>query len=101
MTTKEITQDLREIKYFYSRQSSLDISSKSFDHVNGIDKVRKYKAIIETAPLQLLDTYVLIYIEGLSADEAAEEVGVSYQTINRRVNQVKKFLAEKLVNNDK
>ena len=64
-TLNEIRDELKEVKYYYSRQKYLD-EAVGFVGVNEVMKiVHKYNSIACKAPIMLYDVYVCRIVKGL------------------------------------
>ena len=63
ITVKEIRDDLKDIKYYYSRKEKIDKASESVGANEIYKKVEKYNKAICKAPLRMYDLYVGLYQE--------------------------------------
>ena len=90
MTIKEIRNDLLEIKYYYARQSDLDVACKTIGVNSVIDKVNKYTEAMKDATAYLIDIYVGLYVQGNTQMSLADEMELSVEyvrTQNRKLIQ--------------
>ena len=56
-----IREDLKEIRYYYTRKEVFDEAFKSIGVNVSLEKVYRYNDAIKTAPLRLYDVYVCIH----------------------------------------
>lgn len=83
-TLEEIREDLREIRYYYSRKEVFDGNAKSIGVSAVQKKTERYNAIALTAPPQLYDLYVGLYVEGRTQEAYSEELGYSTKHIQKQ-----------------
>lgn len=82
MSLKEIRNDLRDIRYFYSRKDLFDKSAAVVGTHAIFEKVEKYNAAILQAPPRLYDLYVSIYWLNNSQESFANKMGYSFVYIS-------------------
>ena len=101
MTTKQIKDDLENIKYYYYRQKLFDEKEKGLtcDVIFGI--VEKYNKIMSNAPAKLYDVYYSLYVKNHTQESFSDEVGFTQQYIailNRKlITYLKDRLSEQEV----
>ena len=99
MTLNEIREDLRDIRYYYSRKDYLEGGSKEISLNNKIrEKISKYNTAMENAPPKLLDVYLNLYINNLTQDALAATLNYSPQYINLLNNNLLMYLCGALNN---
>jgi RNA polymerase sigma-70 factor (ECF subfamily) len=76
-------------------ESGVAAPSGSSDSCLGHD-ARRMLAAIDGLPEEEREVFELVRIQGLSYGEAAEVVGVSHKTVQRRLNRARLLLAERL-----
>ena len=96
MELSEIRNDLRDIKYYFSRKKIFDEGCVVTGHNLVIEKVRKYNEIIVTAKPQLYDIYVCLYIKNHTQQSLADYFGYSYEYICVLNKELILFFQEKL-----
>lgn len=84
MNATDVRNDLKSIKYYYDRQTDMDIACKTVGQSAIKRLVDKYNAAIKEAKPQLLDLYAGLYINGSTQEVFAEDSFVSAMTIHRR-----------------
>ena len=102
MTLNEIREDLRDIRYYYSRKDFLENGAKEISVVNSIKRrAEKYNAAMENAPPKLLDIYLNLYTKGYTQEATAAILGYSPQYINFLNNNLLIYLCGALSNSEK
>lgn len=96
MTIKEIREDLKEIRYYYSRKSHLDtMAEKHASHIV-MEKMRLYETVINKAPLRLYDLYINLYLEGNSQASLSDKWGYSPENIKYLNDKLCRYLQDAL-----
>lgn len=99
MTAKNIRDDLRDIRYFYSRKELFDKSAMAVGTSIIFEKVEKYNKAICSAPPRLYDIYVSIYLNNNTQESLADKLGYTNEYISmlhtQLINFFKKNLEEK------
>ena len=62
-TLQQIREDLKEIRYYYSRRKLFDTSSTTIIQSSVLDKVAKYNLALKNAPASLYGLYVALYVQ--------------------------------------
>lgn len=62
ISTKQINQELRDIRYYYSKQKELDRPTQFIGKTAISKLVEKYNDIIKDAPVKLYDVYIQLYV---------------------------------------
>lgn len=96
MTPSVIREDLKNIRYYYSREALFD---KVIDKVGKnmiLEKIKKYNSAICSASPKLYDLYVSLYLQNNTQDSLSEKMGYSIEHISRLNSQLIKFFEEKL-----
>ncbi len=62
ISTKQINQELRDIRYYYSKQKELDRPTQFIGKTAISKLVEKYNEIIKDAPVKLYDVYIQLYV---------------------------------------
>ena len=97
ITSEQIREDLREIRYYYTRKASLDDASRSIGDSVVRQLVEKYNRAIRVAPLRLYDIYACLYIRGQTQEELAYELSYTPQYIRKLINELFAFFKIKLI----
>lgn len=100
VTLTTIREDLKEIRYYYSRKDFFD---KGFDNtgVNEIiNKVKKYNIIATKAPPKLYDMYLSLYINYNTQELLADKLSYTPEYIQKLNKRLLKFLQENFIEND-
>ncbi len=63
VTMRQIREDLREIRYYYSKRELLDKASKVILPNSVLEKVERYNQAVANAPIRLYDLYVSLYVQ--------------------------------------
>ncbi|MFR6056183.1 MAG: hypothetical protein ACLUHK_06330 [Eubacteriales bacterium] len=82
LTLNQIREDLKEIRYYYSRKEMFDEHSGNIAPNAVLDKVRKYNEAVKTAPPQLYDVYICLYVKNYTQEGMGDELGYTLQHIN-------------------
>ena len=88
ITSEQIRNDLREIRYYYARKDKLALPIKKI--------AEKYNSIVREAPLRLYDVYACLYIRGQTQEELASELGYTPQYIRKMIIQLLAYFKKKL-----
>jgi len=62
-TLQQIREDLREIRYYYSRQTLFDAFSITIVQSSVLDKVARYNLALKNAPARLYCLYIALYVK--------------------------------------
>ena len=92
MTIKEIREDLKDIRYYYSRKSHLDkVAENHAAHVV-MEKVRQYDAVMSKAPIRLYDLYSCLYLENNTQASLSDKWGYSPENIKYMNDKLCRYL---------
>ena len=73
LTTVQVRNDLKEIRYYYSMKELFDRSSKTVKPLAIVQKVERYNTAMQNAPARLYILYVSLYIDNNTQAVLAEE----------------------------
>lgn len=73
MTIQEIRQDLRDIRYYYSKKEQFDRASNIILPKALLEKIERYQKAMQNAPARLLDLYISLYVQNRSQAALAYE----------------------------
>ncbi len=96
MTAKNIRDDLRDIRYFYSRKELFDKTASSVGTNIIFEKVEKYNQVICLAPPRLYDVYVSIYLQNNTQESLADKLGYSVEYVSMLHTQLINFLRKNI-----
>ncbi len=88
LTLQQIRDDLKDIRYYYSRKEAFDYGFRVIG-TNGIaGKAKRYNTAIQTAPSRLYDIYVGLYARNLTQEALSIELCCTpkyIQVLNKRL----------------
>lgn len=99
MTTKQLRQDLKEVKHYYTNRELIDSAYKG--KVNPIfeqarEKVRRYDGAISLAPIRLQAVYVSLYQSNKTQEALAAELNYSPRYVAYLTDLIVKHLQKEL-----
>lgn len=98
MELKQIREDLKEIRYYYSRKSFFDNATHEIGANAILEKVKMYNNFIKTAKPILYDLYVCLYTKNYTQEGLANELGYSPEYIQMLNKKMLLFLQNKVEN---
>ena len=93
LTIQKIREDLKEIRYYYSKQKMFDSVSKTVIQSSVLDKVNKYNQAVKDAPARLYDLYISLYVY----DNTQEALAYDRDCSCDYIRQLNKRLCEYLL----
>lgn len=93
---KSIREDLRNIRYYYSRKDLFDKSSHRIGESEVLQKIELYNKLVCKAKPRLYDLYVSIYLENNSQESMAERLGYSPVYICQLNTELARFIQKEL-----
>lgn len=96
-TEKQVREDLKEIRYYYSRKKQFDTSFQKIVSNSVLDKVYKYNELIKDAPARLYDIYVCLYTQNYTQEAAGYELGYTPEYIHILNKKLILFLVSKII----
>lgn len=96
ITLNEIRQDLKDIKYYYSRKKLFDEGFESTGVNAVVDKVKKYNEMAVSASPKLYDLYVSLYIKNHTQESLSDELGYTPEYMQMLNKKLLKFLQQKI-----
>ena len=91
METAKIREDLKNIRYYYSRKAMFEKASASVGENSILKKINDYNALIRLAPPRLYDLYVSLYLENNTQESLSDKLGYSVEYISKLNSQLIKF----------
>ena len=95
-TFSMIREDLKNIRYYYSRQKEMTNSARIVGESTILKTIEAYNAAICQASPKLYELYVCMYVENKTHEAAAEEFGYAREHITRLNKQLLRFLQNHL-----
>lgn len=96
---KQIKKELAEVRYYYLRKKKF-ADGRKLVGVNSIEfTVEKYNEAVKSAPAQLYDIYIGLYVEGNTQTGYASELGYSPIYIYQLNRKLIAFFQNKLKEN--
>ncbi|MGN1223199.1 MAG: hypothetical protein ACI4T1_03620 [Christensenellales bacterium] len=83
MTREQIRQDLKDIRYYYSRKSVIEKGFLNTGKINIDEVVEKYNKAICKANPQMYDIYISLYLENNSQESLADKFGYCVQHVSK------------------
>ena len=91
-TIEEVRNDLKDIRYYYSRQKEFDNASKSIAESSVIKKAEFYTNIIKNAPPRLFDLYLAFIVNNNSQVVVADDWGFCIEYIKKLCKKMYNFI---------
>lgn len=96
MTIKQIRTELKQVRYYYSRRAVFDKALKEVGNKRISDLIKKYNEAVSTAPPQLYDIYIGLYVNFKTQEELSEEMDYSPDYVQKLNNKLVRFFHEKI-----
>ena len=97
MINEEIREDLKNIRYYYLRKKTLDESFNLIGNNDIVEKIEFYNDIMKSAPLQLYDTYVALYVNNYTQESWANLICYTRESVNAYNRKLLKFIQGKII----
>lgn len=91
-----IRNDLKDIRYYYSRKEVFDKAEYSVGKTSILGKIKKYNEAVCSAPPRLYDLYVSLYLQNNTQDSLSERLGYTFEHISRLNSQLIRFLQQNI-----
>lgn len=101
MTAQEIREDLKNIRYYYSRKTVFDSNLDIVGQNKIAEKVALYNRLICNAIPRLYDLYVSLYLQNNTQDSLSVKFGYSLEHISRLNSQLINFLLKEMKKEEK
>jgi hypothetical protein len=95
-TISVIREDLKDIKYYYSRKALFD---KAVAVTNGneiVNKVNTYNELMKSASPRIYDLYYSLYVINHTQESYSDELGCTPEYVQRLNKKLLKFLLLKI-----
>lgn len=96
LTLNKIREDLKEIRYYYSRKALFDENSRCVAPNAILNKARKYNEAVKTAKPILYDVYICLYVKNYTQEGLSVELGYTPEYIQMLHKQLLLFLQNKI-----
>lgn len=90
----KIREDLKDIRYYYSRKTVFDSVSQTVGENSILEKINKYNNAIRNASPRLYDLYVSLYLNNNTQESLSDKLGYTFETISRLHTKLVKYLKE-------
>lgn len=101
VSSSQIRQDLKNIRYYYSRKAVFDNAIGTVGEINIVDVVAKYNKAIQKATPRLYDLYLTLYVENNTQDSLSEKWGYCIEHMSRMNAQLVRFLQKQFEKEEK
>lgn len=101
ITTAIIREDLKNIRYYYSRQSVFDTTVECVGKNKILGRLQMYNDAICEAPPKLYDLYVSLYLHNNTQDSLSEKWGYTIEHISRMHSKLVKFFLKQFTKEEK
>ena len=91
-TLAEVREDLKDIRYYYTRKSDFDKAFMETGENLIILKVKCYNQAIRNAPPKLYDLYFSLYIDCHTQESLSDKLGFTPEYIQMLNKKLIKFL---------
>ena len=88
LTLKQIRDDLKDIRYYYSRKEVLEQGFRVVGTNDIVSKTKRYNTAMQSAPTRLYDIYVGLYARNLTQEALSIEMCYTpeyIQILNKRL----------------
>lgn len=97
VTLKQVREDLKEIRYYYSRKEIFEQGCRVVGESVGIvEKARRYNNAVKYAPTRLYDLYISLYLQNRTQDAFASELGYSPEYVYQMNKRLCEYLTKQL-----
>ena len=88
LTLKQIRDDLKDIRYYYSRKEAFEQGFRVVGSNDIVGKAKRYNTVMQSAPTRLYDIYVCLYARNLTQEALSIELCYTpeyIQILNKRL----------------
>lgn len=101
MMVTDIREDLKNIRYYYSRKDIFDKATSAVGKNSILEKIALYNEAICLASPRLYDLYVSLYLQNNTQESLSDKLGYSIEHVSRLNSQLIRFLQKKLSEKEK
>lgn len=95
LSIQQIREDLREIRYYYSKQKMFDSAAKVIASAL-LEKVDRYNQAMKGAPARLYEVYISLYVQNNTQAALAYDWDLSVDYLKLLNRQLCEFLQKSL-----
>lgn len=96
MELNQIREDLKNIRYYFSRKSTFEKVSASVGENDIAIKLEKYNEAVRSAPPRLYDIYVSLYLDNNTQESLSDKLGYSVEYISKLNGQLVRFFQKNM-----
>lgn len=96
MLSEQVKNELREVRYYFSRKANMDALSKDVGTSSAKALADKYVSVIRSAPAKLYDLFGCLYIQNKTQETVAAELYYSEEHIRRLIRELIEYFAKKI-----
>lgn len=88
MTLEQIREDLKDVRYYYTRKNIFDEAGRTVGVNSIVGKVIKYNEAIKAASPKLYDLYVCLYVKNYTQEGLSIELNYTpeyIQMLNKKL----------------
>ena len=100
LSANTIREDLKNIRYFYSRKDIFEKASTSIGENTILEKIERYNKAVRSAPPRLYDLYASLYLENNTQESLSQKLGYTIEHISRLNSQLIKHLQKTLIDKE-
>lgn len=97
MLDEQVRNELREVKYYFSRKANMDALSINAGDSRSKALAEKYVNAIRQAPARLYDLFGCLYIQNKTQEAVAAELCYSEEHIRRLIRELITYFAKKII----
>lgn len=94
-TLKEIREDLKEIRHYYSRKEIFEIGFRVVGTSEIVQKAERYNLAIRSASPKLYDLYISLYLQNRTQSAYSLEFNYSPEYVYQMHRKLTEFFYEK------
>ncbi len=96
MELSQIREDLKNIRYYFSRKATFEKVSASVGKNDIAVKLEKYNEAVRSAPPRLFDLYVSLYLDNNTQESLSDKLGYSVEYISKLNGQLVRFFQKNM-----
>lgn len=97
MLEEQVKNELREVRYYFSRKANMDALSIDAGDSRAKALANKYVKAVAQAPARIYDLFGCLYIQNKTYETIATEMFCSEQTVRRLVKELTDYFARKFI----
>ena len=94
LTARQIRNDLKDIRYYFSRKTVLDDNFNKIGENQILEKLKLYNQAIRSASPRLYDIYVSLYLYNNTQESLSEKLGYTLEHVSRLNSQLVLFFQQ-------